>query len=153
MPSIRYWLKEKQSCMSSLTRSERKNNSSPVRTTLANGHCSIWISFDFIWHTEGTENPLKDQTCHSLHAARVQVAARRGHSHQTGGEGQQQRVAGPIQWQRQELTGLRGVLTTPGHSGTEWWKDGRQRVKRLQREVTVLFLNLWQGQRPHLLVP
>lgn len=40
----------------------------------------------------------------SLHAARVQVAARGGHSDQTGGESQQQRVAAPVQRQRQELT-------------------------------------------------
>ena len=41
------------------------------------------------------------------------MAARCGHSDQTGGEGQQQSVAGPVQRQRQELTGLRRVLATP----------------------------------------
>lgn len=44
----------------------------------------------------------------------MQVAARCGHSNQTGGEGQEQSVAGPVQREGQELTGLRGVLATPG---------------------------------------
>lgn len=57
---------------------------------------------------------IKVDLYHSLHAASVQVTARCGDSDQTGGEGQQQSVAGSVQCQGQELTGLRRVLTTPG---------------------------------------
>lgn len=46
----------------------------------------------------------------------MQVAARCGHPNQTGGEGQEQSVAGPVQRQGQELTGLRRVLATPGET-------------------------------------
>lgn len=82
--------------------------------------------------------------CHVLHAAWVQVAARCGHSDQTGGEGQQQTVTGPVQRQRQELTSLRRVLATSGDSETHKCEDGRQRVRSRQREVTVRFLALNQ---------
>lgn len=63
------------------------------------------------------------------------MAARRGHSDQTGGEGQQQSVAGPVQRQRQELTSLGRVLATPGDSEMHECEDGRQRVRSQQREV------------------
>lgn len=44
------------------------------------------------------------------------MATGRGHSDQTGREGQEQSVAGPVQRQGQELTGLWGVLATPGQT-------------------------------------
>lgn len=49
----------------------------------------------------------------SLHAAGVELAARHRHANHTGGEGQEQRVARPVQSQRQELPGLRRVFNTP----------------------------------------
>lgn len=81
-----------------------------------------------------------------LHAAGVQVAARRGHSDQTGGKGQQQSMADPVQRQRQELTGLRRVLATPGDSEMHECEDGRQRVRSQQREVSVLLLASSQSE-------
>lgn len=81
-----------------------------------------------------------------LHAAGVQVAARRGHSDQTGGKGQQQSMAHPVQRQRQELTGLRRVLATPGDSEMHECEDGRQRVRSQQREVSVLLLASSQSE-------
>lgn len=68
------------------------------------------------------------------------MAARRGHADQAGGEGQQQSVAGPVQGQRQELTGLGRVLTTPGDSEKHKCENRRQRVRSQQKEVNVLFL-------------
>lgn len=68
------------------------------------------------------------------------MAARRGHSDQTGGEGQQQSVAGSVQRQGQELTGLRRVLAAPGDSETHEREGRRQRVRSQQRVVNVLFV-------------
>lgn len=60
---------------------------------------------------------------HSLHAARVQVAAGRGQPDQTGREGQQQSVAAPVQSERQELASLRGVLPTPRETAQDQCGD------------------------------
>lgn len=78
----------------------------------------------------------------------MQVAAGCGHSDQTGREGQQQSVAASIQWQRQELTGLRRVLTTPGHHETDISvKTGGQRLRSQQTQVNALFLASHQSVR------
>lgn len=89
-----------------------------------------------------------DFVCFLLHTAWVQVAARCRYSDQTGGEGQEQSVAAPVQRQGQELTGLRRILTTPGamHKG----QARRQRARSQQREVNGMFLashQSWRGSK------
>lgn len=56
----------------------------------------------------------EQHSCFLLHAAGIQMATRCGHPNETGGEGQQQGVAGPVQCQGQQLTGLRRILATSG---------------------------------------
>lgn len=51
-----------------------------------------------------------------LHASGVQLAACDRHSHHTGVEGQQERVTGFVQGQRERLPRLYGVIAAPTHT-------------------------------------
>lgn len=53
-----------------------------------------------------------------LHASGVQLAACDRHSHHAGVEGQQERVTGFVQGQRERLSRLHRVITAPTH--THW---------------------------------
>lgn len=55
----------------------------------------------------------------SLHASGVELAPSHWYSDHTGGEGQQQSVARPVQSQRQQLPGLQRVLSTPADTHTQ----------------------------------
>lgn len=48
-----------------------------------------------------------------LHASGVELASSQRHSDQTGGEGEQQSVARPVQSEREKLPVLHRVLSTP----------------------------------------
>lgn len=76
------------------------------------------------------------------------MAARCGHSDQTGGEGQQQSVTGAVQRQRQELTSLRRVLGTPGDSETQKCEDREAEGKEPAEEgqCTLSGLKLSRGR-------
>lgn len=88
------------------------------------GNCfsSHYVQSEYIISQEDNDD-MKQNKClyYSPHAAWVEVAARCGHSNQTGGEGQQQSVAAPVQSQGQELTSLSRVLTTPGDKQDSYW--------------------------------